>query len=436
MSAHRDGERGQRAGSRCRDESGNILVLFAILLPVFMVCAAIVIDVGYWWANGRKAQIAADACALAAARELPQSAASGGWNRSDCAFGGVDYVVTNIPDQSPGSEPVHLSTRVVWPYEGDMTLVEATVDMSVRTFFGRFVGLGNVDLTRRAVAERSEGEGDYAIYAHAPGCGDALRFNGGSININGRAHSNGEYTVDGSSFWAAEGTFNSPAGSDGGCAADIEPGSLFGDSGTAPTDTGRQTWPDWYTPDQFGWWAGCTYRGQKIEIDSTTLKITGRPDVNHGGTLPSGVYCATELVNISANGLRGTVTMLAPKIEVGGNDNDFTAFAGAHSNPARKVLFFSVPNIDTSTTNDGAPDGSGSLTCDSNVVKEMKLLNGNNSAWRGIVFHPCGKVIVDGNGNMSLEGAIYANQVLINGNGFNMVGRGRNGANVLLALDQ
>ena len=171
--------------------------MFAILLPLFMIGGAIVVDVGYWWANARKAQIAADACALAAARDLPQT-----WNRTECVHDGRDYVLTNLPPQGVDSEPVHVSTKVISPFEGDATLVEATVNMKVRTFFGRYVGLGGVELTRRAVAEQSVGEGRYAIYAHSAGCpttgGTSLLFGGEHHTINGRVHSNGEYRVNNS----------------------------------------------------------------------------------------------------------------------------------------------------------------------------------------------------------------------------------------------
>jgi Putative Flp pilus-assembly TadE/G-like len=406
--------------------------MFAILLPVFLLGAAIVVDVGYWWANARKAQIAADACALAAARDII-NASTTSWDRPECVHDGRDYVVTNLPAQSPGSEPVHVSTRVVWPFEGNTTQVEATVVMRVQTFFGRYVGLGGVELARRAVAEYNEGEGDYAIYARAPSCSDSLRFNGEDMSIDGLIHSNGEFTVDGEDFWAAAGTYNGPSGSDGSCSPDIDPGTLFGSpeataTDTFPDDVGFQPWPRWYRPAQFGWLSGCTYSGDIIEIDDTTLKIDGAT-TNHGGTLPSGVYCATDLFKIGGNGLSGTITALAPKIEVGGNDHDFTYF-----HQQTKVLFFGVPNTDTFGGNDGVPpDGVGVVCTHAN---EMNLTNGNNGIWRGTVFNPCGRVIVNGNNTSTIEGAIYARLVRINGGGFNMVGRGASGANIATALVQ
>jgi hypothetical protein len=421
------GERGL-----ARDQSGNILVLFAILLPLFMFTGMIAVDVGYWWVNARKAQIAADACALAAARDLP--APSAGWDKPDCVHGGRDYVLTNLPAQGTDSEPQHVSTRVVSPFETNPTQVEATVRLRVRTFFGRFIGLGGVDLSRRAVAEQSSGEGDYAIYARASDCSDALRFNGEDMNIDGRVHSNGEFTVDGEDFWAAVGTHDGPASpADGSCSPSTDPDTLFGSpkataTESEPDDVGFQPWPEWFTPDQFGWTSGCTFSGQKIEIDDTTLKITGRPDMNHGGTLPSGTYCATELFKIGGNGLTGVITALAPKIEVGGDDHDFTSFA------SNKVLFFAVPNTDLVATNDGSqPDGAG-VVCTHST--EMNLVNGNNGVWKGRVFSPCGRVIVNGNASSTIEGAIYAKLVRINGGGFNMIGKGASGADKVTALVQ
>ena len=76
-----------------------------VLLPFMLLFCAIVIDVGYWWVNGKKAQIAADSCALAAAAELPASPA---WDRPECVFGSPaqDYALINIPQNpTPRSAP-------------------------------------------------------------------------------------------------------------------------------------------------------------------------------------------------------------------------------------------------------------------------------------------------------------------------------------------
>src|SRR5918999_2461378 len=92
-STHRGRKSGEPRRRSSRDESGSILVLFSIFITLFIMFCAIVVDVGYWWANAKKAQIAADSCALAAARELPQTI-----NRTECTYGAPvrDYVLTNI----------------------------------------------------------------------------------------------------------------------------------------------------------------------------------------------------------------------------------------------------------------------------------------------------------------------------------------------------
>lgn len=400
-----------------------MLVLFALLLPLFLLTTAIVIDVGYWWVHAKKAQIAADACALAAAHELPHVYA----DVDHCTvIGDVDYALVNLKAQSgPDTDPLHLSTRVRSPYNGDPSLVEATVKIRIGTFFGKIAGIDTVEATRRAVAERLAGEGNYAIYSHSPFCpqdgtGESLIFNGEDMNINGRVHSNGQFLINNADFWALEGTQVF-------CDASINPhGSarFFGPSYEESVETEPrpvepleyQSWPEWFTPAEFGWLFGCTYHGQKIEIDDTTLKVSGQPDISHGGTLPSGTYCATEEFKIGGNNLTGQITALAPKVEVGGNNHDFTSYA------ANDVLFFAVPNTDFNSANDGAPDGSGPLHCAHS--NEMKMVNGNGSVWEGVIFHPCGRIVVDGNSTSTVKGAIFGFQVKVNGNGFNMIGTG------------
>ncbi len=54
-----------------RGETGQVLILFALLIPVLLGMAALAIDLGSYSAERRTLQNAADAIALAAAQELP-----------------------------------------------------------------------------------------------------------------------------------------------------------------------------------------------------------------------------------------------------------------------------------------------------------------------------------------------------------------------------
>jgi len=61
---------------RAREEDGQVLMLFALLIPVLLGMAALAIDLGSYSAHRRSLQNSADAIALAAAQELPDAAAA------------------------------------------------------------------------------------------------------------------------------------------------------------------------------------------------------------------------------------------------------------------------------------------------------------------------------------------------------------------------
>jgi hypothetical protein len=369
---------------------------------------------------------------------------------------GRDYVLTNLPDQTGTDvEPLHVSTAVLSPFEGNATQVEATVEMRVQTFFGRFIGLGGVELTRRAVAEQSVGAGEWAIYSHDPlGCvaGNGLEVNGAGIEVDGRVHSNSFFHVNsgqaasGDNFWADVGTISSTP-----CDPTLDPSPSGAAYGTGPeprphlpTDSNFEPWPTWYTPAQFNWpnCSGANFSARNINIKGDKVELKGRLsgggdlDIPHSGTVPTGTYCATEKLTTSDT-VRGTVTLLSPQLDLAGN-TDFVA--NQHN-----VLFFSVPNwisgnwgADTFSGNDGALP-LGNPTCTDPAI-EMKL-NGGNVRWVGTIFHPCGRVNLNnspsGTGpEPEMIGSIVAEMVKVNQQGFTLTGQSDFGGTIVLALDQ
>ena len=58
--------------SRLRDERGQVIVLAAVMIPVFLLMTALVLDAGNWFTHKRQLQNRADAAALAAGYELAQ----------------------------------------------------------------------------------------------------------------------------------------------------------------------------------------------------------------------------------------------------------------------------------------------------------------------------------------------------------------------------
>ena len=66
-----------------RDERGGVLVLASVMIPVFLLLTAVVIDVGNWYTHKRQLQNRADAAALAAGIEYAKS-----WKA--CVYEGTD----------------------------------------------------------------------------------------------------------------------------------------------------------------------------------------------------------------------------------------------------------------------------------------------------------------------------------------------------------
>ena len=105
--------------TRLRNERGQTLVLSVLFLTVLLGMAALVLDVGAWYRADRDTQTTADAAALAAAQELPDSPAEaidvavaygdkngGSVEAADVTFGSKymtnDTVFVDVERPSPG----------------------------------------------------------------------------------------------------------------------------------------------------------------------------------------------------------------------------------------------------------------------------------------------------------------------------------------------
>jgi hypothetical protein len=407
--------------SRLRHEAGQTVVLIAVLLPLFLGLGAIAVDIGYWYVIKKTAQDAADAAALAAARDLP--------NATVAIDTGQKYVDFNMPDadyrsvSTPYSEPSG-SVGVVSGGTPDPMKVQVIVSKHARTFFGRIFGVFDANVTARAVAERLPGDDTLAIFAFEnPMCGDenGLEFDAQNVRINGFIHSNGRFRISRGPFWAADGTI-----SRNNCVSSIEQ-EIYSQFGSAPPLNREprdvfetKTWPLWHVPADFGWLEGCTYAGSTIEITQSAVTIDGDRVIPHDGTIPSGTYCATTSFHLDGDGLSGRITALSPQITVEGGDLELAPFA-------QDTLFFAVPNSDTTSSNDGSLDANGDPNCDPSDGNDL-VLRGSGHRWFGLVFNPCGRIDVNLGGGLdgapALEGALVGLRVLVRGNGFEMIGRG------------
>jgi hypothetical protein len=120
-------------------ERGSILVLVAIALPVLVLFASLVVDVGNWFEHKRHLQLQADAAALAAAREfgapcvnqpiLDEAAAYSG-GTYNAQVGGTDpsevHMLVNSPTFFDQSSPVDSTVVTGAPCSAKMVDVKMT----------------------------------------------------------------------------------------------------------------------------------------------------------------------------------------------------------------------------------------------------------------------------------------------------------------------
>jgi Putative Flp pilus-assembly TadE/G-like len=166
-----------RGASFRDDESGQVLGVMVLALLVSL--AALVIDVGAWYVAQRKVQNAADAAALAAAYELPDST-------SRAAARGRHFVGLN-GGQLAGPPAVASAAM-----RNDTVTVDVEDDAPV--FFARLVGVDSVTVHAHASAratpiERAPAAVPIAVSADTPAlvCGGACFGDAVKLAYDGKA---------------------------------------------------------------------------------------------------------------------------------------------------------------------------------------------------------------------------------------------------------
>ena len=121
-----------------KNESGQALVLFALLAIVLIGIAALVIDAGLAYAARAKAQNAADAAALAGAQDLPS----------------FEAAIDKAKDYAEHNGIERENTTATAPYDGDEDKIEVICTNDVRYTLARVLGLEGTNVSARAVAKK------------------------------------------------------------------------------------------------------------------------------------------------------------------------------------------------------------------------------------------------------------------------------------------
>lgn len=364
-----------------KNERGQALVIVLLALTVLLGMSALAIDVGHAYFAQRSLQSSADAAALAGAQALPDTA--------DATALAEDYSgeagEKNARDNVPGVVSTISTECRTGAACNPVNAVVVVQTAAVPTQFARIFGIDSFDVRARAVAMIQSGATPWAIFAYDSDCGSlVLKVNGGDTVVDGAIRSNGKLEVNGNNFTSG---FTS-AGGPNDCepVVDGENIDLGGGSDQPVIENDLQPWPRYYYQSEFT----CTYTAEEFKFNTT------------GQTIPTGTYCATKLFEANGNNQSGTITVLAPEIKIDGDNQFFRPHQ-------LDVLFFATG------------------------TKEL-ILDGNGYDWEGVIFHPGGRIKLNGDNDSVLKGLIEGLEVEINGNGFQMVGQGPDSGENLIAL--
>ena len=348
-------------------EGGQVIVLTVLVLIVLLGMAALVVDVGYAYYTQRSLQSSTDAAALAGAQELPNAAVATTVAQRYSGVPGAKNEQANVPSVTASVETLCRPEAPCKP----VNAIEVEQTAVVSTLFARVLGIDTYTVSTRAVAWQRSGGTPWAIFAYDSECGSlVLKVNGGDATVRGAMHTNGKLEIDGEGFTA---DYTSAPDK---CEHDVEEGSDLGGGSDQPeVENTLQPWPRYYDEDEFL----CTVSRPKIKLEA--------------GDEINGTYCASESFEANGDDLKGTITVLAPKITLNGNNHVFRPHQ-------HDMLFFSTGTKD-----------------------DELIVNGNGNDLEGVFFSPRGRIKLNGDSS-SIKGLIEGFKVEVNGNGFEMIGDG------------
>lgn len=355
-----------------REESGQAMVLFALVFVILCGMAAFAVDIGRVNLENGRLQNAADSAALAAARELPNTSLAEG--------AALKYAQQNGLSES--------EITVTTPYSGDNTFVAVTVNRNIEYSFAKVIGFSSKNLSVRAVAQKINKSGEafgYTVFSGSTS--GTLAFYGSSQYIGGSVHSNYKFIMNGSSqtitgnleavssiningsnvsvFGKCQGTPISINGSSinipnriNSASAVIPMADFSSAIQAAASQAGKL-----YSGDK-------TYNGSNLNVD-TPIYVDGNVNINGSSFSGKGVILATGNITFNGSNLR------------------------CSSNDA--VCFYSK---------------NGNIT-----------INGSNALLDGMLYAPNGTITFNGS-NQTINGRVIGKNLAFNGSAVRIVAGG------------
>ena len=362
--------------TRRNSEAGQTLVLFVLALGVLLGFVAMTVDVGMIFVERRSLQSAADAAALAGAPALPPEGSAAAAMALAREYAEKNGYVDGVDG---------VKVKVRSPFNGNPKDIEVVIEKEMPFIFARVLGLESTGVGARAVAEGASspgGGGPFAILALDTDCqsGELLLMPGSVSVVTGAVHSNSDLQVSGS-----DNTFNGGAVT---YSCDVLVGGQNNTFTSSPAKAQIVSVAQDYTYSSFP----CTY------TFATSANLQSHPEVWVGNNpsskqLKDGVYCSTQDIQLSGQGITGNVTLVAAdEVKISGSDFNLTAYF-------EDVLAFSA------ASHGSAID-----------------MSGSGGSWTGLIYAPDGAIKLQGSDNLSVSGSIVADQVIISGSNFSITG--------------
>ncbi len=407
-----------------RSESGQAIVIIALVMIVLLGFAALAIDGSNAYIHRRIAQNAADAGAFGGiyylSTENPTENDLWAKINDQAEDNGLPDTNATLADTINANVEAYLTTSSgsqickigdagdaggVAACNGipaNAVGVETLTTYEFRTAFAQLVGFPTLVASARAVAILELGTGTAsgsAIFAGSTTCQNAIDISGSTSAIVGGIHSNNDITISGQT--------NNATGSVSYVSA-IDPASagnkiVYDDPTSGATQTTTQSVPVIFNMEDYqsgGAKAvealanGEYYNAGNTKIDAGWLTSNG---YLVGGKLKDGIYYTTDDIDISTSSLTGDAVSFVSRKQI--------TFSGS-SHTLRPYQF------DDGTYGPLAfTDYEGPNKCNTFVIK----MSGSSSNWWGVMYAPNGLVEMSGSDNSAAHGAIIANTVKLNG---------------------
>ncbi len=394
-----------RLRSAYRQESGQILVLFAAGAVAFLGMLALAVDVGNLYLERRHAQAVADAAALVAAQNAQGIVPNITIKQAEAVKDARDYAVKNgyYTNPSASDHVWHGEVRVdcppqSGPNQGKLDHIEVQIRRSVTPLFGGIFG-ANTEVYARAVARAKHSTLDAATISLDEGDASTVNIGSGATNVIGGTYSRGvtkgqtgSLVVVGKAY--ALGGFQGTA---------ISPSEGFvGSPYSAPP-------PELFDPK---WAPPAASSGPDVLWDSTGPVERATKDVNGWLHIYPGTY---KYIKIAA----GDKVIFDPGVYKVTQSQGITNNGSIHGNG---VCFVMTSKADFSSQSQGEVYLASSPLYNNIVIwsadcanDAVKIAGGNSVTIYGTIYAPCGTTRIAGNATGLVHGQVVAYDIVFEG---------------------